>query len=494
MAVSFESINTNTADNSDSLSITHPSGLSAGDLMVAGVAASTTSGTNTSSDDGFTLVQYSEFTDSTDFDLGVWVKEATSSDVTRGSSSWSDIGSNAESAGFVMRLSNAAATGNRVEDGGSDNTDGAGTKTVSSGITPVVADSFMVIIAAGAICDSADNYAIATDNPTWTERADVNTTTDSAAQISVATASRSETSSTGNVTFDVAGASVEGANGVIVSFAEKQNVTVNAGVLSATSSLQSTTESGNANVYQGFVDSGIVARWTLDENAANTNVADFTNTQPTATATQNTTNLSTTGQIGTAFDFNGSSDNVTVPHDASQLLTTALSMTMWVNADTLGGIVLDKSANGGGDGFSWQVGSSNYTFTVGSNAVAYGVGDPATGEWQHLAVTVASNGDFKAYKNGEVIFDTNTSLNPADITTNNDLTIGSENDDTDFFDGKIDDVRMYSRVLTEAEVAKIYDKERLKATATLQSSTQTTTSSPWAKKSRSTGVWTNKSK
>src|SRR4029078_13386348 len=79
------------------------------------------------------------------------------------------------------------------------------------------------------------------------------------------------------------------------------------------------------------------------------------------------------------------------------------------------------------------------------------------GMWQHLVMTF-SNGTVKGYMNGQpVAFSANTFKGNETITNYAyGLRIGADSDAANNYTGTLDDVRLYNRVLSDAEVANLY--------------------------------------
>lgn len=212
--------------------------------------------------------------------------------------------------------------------------------------------------------------------------------------------------------------------------------------------------------------SGAVAHYKLDENAANTSVTDSTGTQAAATASQNTSVMHTTGQVGGGLDFNGTTDYVNIPHDASQLLTSGFTFAAWIQPDSQGesgGRILDKSAGTsatGGWRWGFAVGSDVMVLRVnaGGSIVSNTITVDGT-TWVHVAVTVTAAGAVIHYINGVADLTGNTAA-LAGITTTNDMRIGNRSGATDrSFDGVIDDVRIFNRVLSPTEIELLYAEQ-----------------------------------
>ncbi len=176
------------------------------------------------------------------------------------------------------------------------------------------------------------------------------------------------------------------------------------------------------------------------------------------------------GKVGQAFNFNGSSDSIEIAHNANQLPTDGLSFSVWMKADSHGGNsrgrLIDKSTgtqaqggftlfttNSGGDG---QIG-----FAINnSSAIQSGSGSYALGQWVHVAATATAAGASIIYINGVQTTSGNTAA-LSGLTTTNALSIGKRSAASDrYFDGILDEVRMYNRVLTAAEVKQLYNAGR----------------------------------
>jgi len=172
------------------------------------------------------------------------------------------------------------------------------------------------------------------------------------------------------------------------------------------------------------------------------------------------------GINGEATSFNGESSRVIVADSSSLDLEDELTLSVWIkqNDQDRAPFILTK---GGGS-------RCNYEFRTGFDGDIFGFGkqnvwtrwksQTKTGVWSHLAVAYDSgSSSITAYLNGKEI---STSLRVHNfgfnLTTNNlPLYIGhiyKAYDDTyaHFFNGLMDDLRIYNRVLSEAEIHELY--------------------------------------
>ena len=78
--------------------------------------------------------------------------------------------------------------------------------------------------------------------------------------------------------------------------------------------------------------------------------------------------------------------------------------------------------------------------------------------WSHIAITVGSNGTVKSYLNGSYVDETNFST-PLNVNSQSNLTIGSlasSNGTWYLFDGKLDELGYWNKVLTSQEIANLF--------------------------------------
>jgi hypothetical protein len=172
-----------------------------------------------------------------------------------------------------------------------------------------------------------------------------------------------------------------------------------------------------------------------------------------------------TGNIGNALAFDGVDDFVRINNhlgatftiscwikstQSFQQVTPTYDGTGIIWSDVGGGandFVLGGTRSAGGvDRLSFFVGSGNLT-TSGTQEIT-------SGQWTHLAVTRnGTNGEVKLYVNGTL--DASSAAGIAPLTANPNIHIGGNTLDGRYFNGSIDDVRFYSRVLTQTEIATL---------------------------------------
>ncbi|MGD8787010.1 MAG: hypothetical protein PVJ60_06270, partial [Phycisphaerales bacterium] len=165
-----------------------------------------------------------------------------------------------------------------------------------------------------------------------------------------------------------------------------------------------------------------------------------------------------TGQIDGALEFDGNGDYVDCGNDSIFDITEEITLAVWVNANDLNNgehncwlgkgdnayAIKHQSGNNleffiyDGD---WH--STNYTTNIES----------LNGEWHHMAGTYDGNA-LKFYLDG-VLSVTTTYASSIGTATHN-VYLGENSQQTGrYFDGILDDARIYSRVLTQEEIMDV---------------------------------------
>jgi hypothetical protein len=198
----YESISTNTSDT-PGITITKPSGLAVGDEMVAGITVAGDGSPTITAPAGWTTQNTDTL--STRARFSVFTKLADSADVAASNFTFTATANTTGPtvAGFILRSSDFGILAGEVSASGS------GTTISTGDMTPTREDClFCIIGASGGTGDvtppTSSNYRITTNNPTWTERADVaQGGGGSFATVSVATATRPEATAIGAAAFDL---------------------------------------------------------------------------------------------------------------------------------------------------------------------------------------------------------------------------------------------------------------------------------------------------
>jgi hypothetical protein len=203
---------------------------------------------------------------------------------------------------------------------------------------------------------------------------------------------------------------------------------------------------------------GLVAYWPF-EDAAGTSISDASGRGHHG-ALQNAPMVSrSAGVIGNAQDFDGVDDFVIVPNAPDLNFADQLTISLWINPRTLavqGGLgrLVRKDIN-----LDLTLVSSSSSFLMyGLNKMAAAAPNRTVtlNEWQHLAV-VLNNGAVQFFKNGQSLGNPVPFKLGGDNT--NDLIIGNFGADLAInrvFNGFMDDLGIWARPLSPAEIDGIY--------------------------------------
>lgn len=196
MAVAYQSTSNSGWVAGTNKTATKPSGLAVGDILIAHLYA-VVGYSGITPPSGWTQIGYS--TISTGDGTGwYYYKIADSSDVAATDFTFTfDIAS--EGILALIRVSGGDQNFANWKYGGNDKTaSNTGTPSIAAGVTPNVANSLLLQLWSGVDGATAfSNYAIATNDPSWTEAYDV--TYSGQRDIAMAYATRPETTATGNV-------------------------------------------------------------------------------------------------------------------------------------------------------------------------------------------------------------------------------------------------------------------------------------------------------
>lgn len=177
------------------------------------------------------------------------------------------------------------------------------------------------------------------------------------------------------------------------------------------------------------------------------------------------------GKVDGALRFDGVDDFVEVPHDGTLAFigTGAFSVDLWAHHDEIsGGFVrkFDDTALGGGFQFYLNKGVPTLLLeTTGIGCIPIGGNFSVIAGWHHYAATLtACPRTVTLYVDGEIVATATACCNPpntapicCDISNTAPILIGSDSElAPHFFEGVIDEVELFDRVLTHKEVFEIY--------------------------------------
>lgn len=194
----------------------------------------------------------------------------------------------------------------------------------------------------------------------------------------------------------------------------------------------------------------------LDESAGATVTVDASGNNRDAAISGAT--VGQPGQIGSAYSFNGTTDYLRAD-PASLTASSTLTMTAWIypnSYDAFDGIF-------GADGGGLALGFKNGNLMLGQVNTSDGPNFPQAiplNQWTHVACSIDANetsNNLKYYVNGVLVRTASYTLNTGSLTSKPTYYVGLKIGGYGYFDGLMDDLRIYYRVLADSEIAEIKD-------------------------------------
>jgi hypothetical protein len=170
------------------------------------------------------------------------------------------------------------------------------------------------------------------------------------------------------------------------------------------------------------------------------------------------------GLSGGALEFDGVNDYLRI----SNVLGGNFTISLWIKTTQQFPLATNTS---GGAGIVWSdvngtandfilgatrnaAGLNRLSFQTGNPNVAInGVTDISSGQWVHIAAARRTTGNLKIFVNGKL--DSFGIGGTAPLTANPNIHIGGNTINNLYFDGLIDDLRLYNRALSDAEIATL---------------------------------------
>lgn len=214
---------------------------------------------------------------------------------------------------------------------------------------------------------------------------------------------------------------------------------------------------------------GLVAWWKLDEGTGATTI-DSSGQANTGTLVNAPSWVN--GRQGMALNFaQASNQAVTINDNPALRLNNNGTISAWINATSYGGNnfgrIIDKTTDTtGSNGYTLTINSAISGFQPNAGGCGVSVNNTVTlGQWIHVVWTINS-GTFTVYVNG-VSKASGSCANPVNVA--HAISIGARSGATDRnFDGIIDDVRIYNRVLTAADIRALYLNDNRLRNATMK--------------------------
>ncbi len=219
-------------------------------------------------------------------------------------------------------------------------------------------------------------------------------------------------------------------------------------------------------IYTPKIPEGLIALWTMDDNAANTTVLDSGDNHFNGTAQRNTSAMTTSGRIDSALAFNGTTDQIDCGTNTA-LLPDAWTVCAWVKCANVGTPTLlsfggirpsIKLQNNNGGRPAILMASNNYrTFEPSAWTTL------KDGQWHHVAFTLSGSAQ-SSIESGQMYLDgvavsvaatvaTGPQTAKSRVFLGNSDAAGSQP-----FQGAMDDVMLFNRVLSADEIQQVMNR------------------------------------
>jgi hypothetical protein len=233
-----------------------------------------------------------------------------------------------------------------------------------------------------------------------------------------------------------------------------------------------------------------VGCWQMEEGSG-TQILDGTGNGNNGTLTGSPTWVP--GHTGLALNLNGSSQYAIVTDNASLDITNNITLSAWIKPSKVGtqGVIKKTLGSAAGNGYELSLATTGYVFTRfggAANRLDSVTPYPTDGNtWMHIAATYDGT-NIRMYINGIENSSRPYSLPIVANTTN--LGIGVDPTPQNYYQGVLDDLRIYNRPLSAAEIYLLYSNNIGGCVdLTSQASTASTGEKPMSKVWSYAGKW-----
>ncbi len=213
------------------------------------------------------------------------------------------------------------------------------------------------------------------------------------------------------------------------------------------------------------LNEGLVSYWSMDESSEDVVIDSFGDNTGTAIGS-----ISSDGKYGYGRYFDGIDDYIKFPNVpfADMSLSFWIYPTSWSNeADTV--LISEKDTDS--SGFLLFVSnqlSLNWDFGDSTNNYRWDIGYlPPLNTWTNIVLTKDSNGRY-LYVNGEL--ESTTTVVGGDFSNSSDLRFGSDESSSVFYEGSMDEIKLYDVAKTPEEISFEYVSTNIYANYNLSSS------------------------
>ncbi len=219
----------------------------------------------------------------------------------------------------------------------------------------------------------------------------------------------------------------------------------------------------------GLTSNNLIAYYKMDDAAGQTVVLDSSGNNLTGTAANNITSVN--GKVGNAILFTAdSNDKIAIDSNSALNFGANTDFTVAVWIKTTNSNRQDITGKDASEAAHWEI-------FILSNRLGAFIDDGANtvlstddganindGQWHHVAVTFDRDGLMTRYIDGVAYGTADAISSVGDIDNNGSQYIGTRSAGaSDFFDGDMDDLRIYNVALTQSQIAGLIGTGRYDA-------------------------------
>jgi hypothetical protein len=210
-----------------------------------------------------------------------------------------------------------------------------------------------------------------------------------------------------------------------------------------------------AQIKQRYFESSEVAKYTFDGNSAK-DLSGYGND-----GTVNGATWTAAGKVGGAYAFNGVSSYIDLGNSAI-IKPSNITVSAWVWANSTNGNIWPKIIDGNNDNYGYQLwldygGARGYVFSTGNGTAAQAADSYVATKQQWVFVVGVNNGTHNMIYVDGVLKNT-SAANPIDYSAITTVRIGNRGSDARWWNGSIDQVRIYNYSLNANQVKQLYNE------------------------------------
>ena len=221
-------------------------------------------------------------------------------------------------------------------------------------------------------------------------------------------------------------------------------------------------------IQQKDTKKGLVGYWSMDDGTG-THVSDLSGNNNNGTMTNMDANTDwVDGRLGKALDFDGSNDYVTSATFGDSQAWGALSTSFWFKTSVSTSMHVMVTRGTSGDSWAAYMDSSGrvgFIFDVVSDVALLSSNGYDDGQWHYFS-SVWDGTDLTVSIDKESLGPVTFSSPLPGQSASYNLSLGSHaSNSTFFFNGQLDEVRIYNRALSQDEITSLYQETRAQFTS-----------------------------